>query len=261
MSNENNQNNQNLSDEEKKRYSRRSFLKNSALTAGGAAIGGGLIGALGGQQKEKIVEKEVQVAPEKESHHAMMFFTDMNDLRTIEAAAERIYPETSEGSGAKGLGVAYYIDHQLAGAWGNNTKEYHVGPFFEKEAIPQQGYQTRLRRNEVFMGGIALLNEEANKRFEKSFTDIEGEEQDEILKDIEADKIHPRGTATGSYFFSLLRQATIEGVYSDPLYGGNKNMEAWKMRKYPGTNTHSFMKTVDAEKFVNIEPKSLKDHM
>lgn len=236
--------------------SRRNFVKTGAALAG-TAIVGGIVGSM--FRGEKVVEKQVEKAVNFD--HAMMFFTDHRDFKVIEAAAERIYPKTEEGPGAKELGVGYYIDHQLVGAWGNNVKEYHVGPFFEAEAVPEQGYQTRLKRNEVFVSGIEGLRNEAQKRHQKAFDELTGAEQDAILKDFEADKVKIHGTAKASYFFKLLRQATIEGVYSDPMYGGNKDMQGWKMKKFPGANTTEFAKVVDKKEFVKLEPKSLKDHM
>jgi gluconate 2-dehydrogenase gamma chain len=52
---------------------------------------------------------------------------------------------------------------------------------------------------------------------------------------------------------------TMEGVYSDPVYGGNKNMLGWKMRQYPG-NQMSYTNIMEKTEFVVIEPRSLHDH-
>ena len=35
-------------------------------------------------------------------------------------------------------------------------------------------------------------------------------------------------------FFAMLLQNTKEGYFSDPIYGGNKDMAAWKMIGFPG---------------------------
>ena len=35
-------------------------------------------------------------------------------------------------------------------------------------------------------------------------------------------------------FFELMLQNTMEGFFADPLYGGNRDMAAWKMIGYPG---------------------------
>ncbi|WP_390217059.1 gluconate 2-dehydrogenase subunit 3 family protein [Halobacillus seohaensis] len=62
------------------------------------------------------------------------------------------------------------------------------------------------------------------------------------------------------YFFELLRSATISGTYADPLYGGNANMEAWKMKNFPGSQM-SYLKEIESEEFIEMEPNSLRDHL
>ena len=64
---------------------------------------------------------------------------------------------------------------------------------------------------------------------------------------------------TGKTFFNLLRMLTVEGAYADPLYGGNKNMEGWRMRKYPG-NQMAYTDIMAKDEFVAMEPRSLHDH-
>ena len=35
-------------------------------------------------------------------------------------------------------------------------------------------------------------------------------------------------------FFAHLWESTVEGFFSDPVYGGNRNMVAWRMIGFPG---------------------------
>ena len=35
-------------------------------------------------------------------------------------------------------------------------------------------------------------------------------------------------------FFDMLLQNTIEGFWSDPIYGGNRDMVGWKLIGFPG---------------------------
>src|SRR5206468_1281025 len=37
-----------------------------------------------------------------------------------------------------------------------------------------------------------------------------------------------------SYFFQLLRQHTIEGMFCDPMHGGNAGLIGWRLAGYPG---------------------------
>ena len=60
---------------------------------------------------------------------------------------------------------------------------------------------------------------------------------------------------SSAHFFGVLRTATIEGAYADPLYGGNANMEGWKMKNFPG-HQMSFLDIIEKE-FTKIEPMAL----
>src|SRR5699024_5103646 len=118
--------------------------------------------------------------------------------------------------------------HQLAGNYGSNAKEYMQGPFHKGE--PTQGYQTSLTRAEVFMTGIAALEKEAKKRYDKGFAEIEDKQRDKILTDVQKDKVKMKGVEA-SFFFDMLRSATLAGAYADPIYAGNQDIEKDKFQK------------------------------
>lgn len=249
--------------ENKKGLSRRDFLKTTGI-ATGAVVGGGILGGVlgynmkdnqkyktsppSGGHQSKGSETDVQTAP-----RGLMFFTNSNEYNVIGQAVERIFPEDDLGPGAIGLGVPFFIDNQLAGNYGNNTKEYMQGPF--KEGAPTQGYQSRLTRGEIFRQGIQKLDEEANKRYGEGFTKLEGSQMDEILTDFQKNEIVMKGVES-SFFFALLRQATLEGAYADPIYNGNANMEAWRMKGFPG-HQMSFINEIEKDEFIIIEPESI----
>ncbi|MCG7334799.1 gluconate 2-dehydrogenase subunit 3 family protein [Sporosarcina sp. ACRSM] len=247
--------------DEKKGLSRRDFLKTTGI-ATGALVGGGLIGGLVGYN----VNKEGQVAGTKgtgggnEQHDAainrgLMFFQKMEDFNVLSQAVERIFPEDDLGPGAIGLGVPFFIDNQLAGNYGSNVKEYMQGPFFAGEST--QGYQSRLTRAEMFMHGIHKMNEEAQRRFDKNFVDLEGEQMDEILTAFQKNEVEMKG-ASSEFFFKLLRQATLEGAYADPIYNGNINMDAWRMKEFPG-NQMTYLAQIENEEFMKYDPVSLSN--
>jgi gluconate 2-dehydrogenase gamma chain len=69
----------------------------------------------------------------------------------------------------------------------------------------------------------------------KTFKEISTAEQDTVLKGLEAGTIALSGV-DGKAFFAMFLQNTIEGYFSDPIYGGNKDMAAWKMIGFPGAH-------------------------
>lgn len=240
----------------KKGVSRRDFLKTSGIAAG-TLVGGGLIGGLIGYNSNKgktdVATKPSHEAEGTESTRGLMFFTTRHEFDVLSQATERIFPEDDLGPGAIGLGVPYFIDNQLAGNYGSNSKEYMQGPFYEGE--PTQGYQSILTRAEIFRQGIELMDLEATKRFDKKFDKIEGGQMDEILTDFQKGEVKMKGVTSG-FFFRLLRSATIEGAYADPIYNGNTNMDGWKMKEFPG-HQMAYINEIEDEKFHKIDPVSI----
>lgn len=161
-----------------------------------------------------------------------MFFKRQEDFRVLSAAVERIFPEDEIGPGAVSLAVPYFIDRQLAGSWGFNAREYMDGPF--EDGAETQGNQSALNRRDAFLKGVRLIQNQAKANFEgEAYYDLTDEQQDEILESFESGDVEMRGMSS-SQFFELLRKATLRGVYSDPVYGGNLNMDGWRMKQYPG---------------------------
>ncbi|MDQ0154641.1 gluconate 2-dehydrogenase subunit 3 family protein [Robertmurraya andreesenii] len=235
--------------------SRRKFLKNSGIAIGGLAVGG-VIGSLIPFKDQKEEVKNNQKEQKAEDYNlALMYFTQ-EQFKIVEAATERIFPADDNGPGARELGVAYFIDHQLSGDWGFNAREYMQPPFYKGEKV--QGYQGRLRRREIFDIGLREIQNHSLTKFKKDFVALGDEEKDDVLTDFAEDKVKLT-TISASGFFNMLRTSTLEGAYSDPLYSGNRNMEGWKMRNYPGSQM-SYTNVIDKE-YTVIPPQSLKDHM
>ncbi len=104
-----------------------------------------------------------------------------------------------------------------------------------QEDIERYGYQSRLTPLEVYTIGLAAVDRYANGKHGKRFADLSGDQQDEIvgamangdIKDFDPD-------LTAQSFFQNLRRHTSEGMFSDPAYGGNRDMVGWKLVGYPG---------------------------
>lgn len=234
--------------------SRRSFLKKSGYAAGGV-VGGGIIGSLIGINLDGKEKEDTKSDSTKNVTQERMYFTNQKDFDVLSEATERIFPKDDNGPGAIDLGVPYFIDHQLAGAYGYNTQEYMQGPFHQGTDF--QGYQTRLKRNEIYMLGVRMLEQKSKESHDSSFTDLEGDQKDNILKQFEDDEVKMRGVQS-SEFFTLLFDATMAGVYADPLYSGNLYMEGWKMKEYPG-HVGSYKDKIEEDEFINMDPTPLKD--
>lgn len=229
--------------------SRRRFVKNTGIAIGGVA-GGSLLGGLLTNQfqtGEKTAPQKVQ--PEQIYTEARMFFTRFEDFEVLEQATEQIFPKDDNGPGAIELGVPYFIDKQMAGTWGMNGGDYRQGPFLASDPTVEH---SSLTRGQIMIMGLRKMNQLSHKQFDTSFNKAEDDQQIEILQDFQNGEVKMNGVNSAS-FFNLLRTLTLEGVYSDPLYGGNRNMAGWEMKEYPGA-VASYTDIIDSDKFVNKEP-------
>jgi gluconate 2-dehydrogenase gamma chain len=143
---------------------------------------------------------------------SLRFFSAV-EAKAIEAAAERVIPADENGPGATDAGVVIYIDRQLAGPYGRDKYRYTKPPFLE--SLPEHGYQGKETPRDIYHAGIARLGPD--------FASATAAEQDRRLIAIQT-----------SMFFRMLRQHTVEGMFSDPLHGGNENLAGWQMIGYPG---------------------------
>jgi gluconate 2-dehydrogenase gamma chain len=147
------------------------------------------------------------------------------------AAADTLIPADDLSPSGGDCGVATFIDRQLAGAYGSGARLYRDGPF--PKGKPELGYQLALNPREFFRAGVAAANDWTRKTYGKDFDRLNEADREAALKAMEQGKAEFPGF-TSTMFFNALLQITMEGFFSDPMYGGNRNMAGWKMVGYPG---------------------------
>ena len=157
-------------------------------------------------------------------------FLNGDEASFVEAAVARLIPEDDQWPGALKAGVANYIDKQLAGAWGVGERLYRSGPW--RSGTPSQGYQLPLTPAELFRTSIDAINKELAQAG-TLFTTMSSEQQDAYLARLETGG-KDLGGVPSNVFFEHLWECTIEGFFSDPVYGGNRDMVAWRMIGFPG---------------------------
>jgi gluconate 2-dehydrogenase gamma chain len=147
------------------------------------------------------------------------------------AAADTLIPADGLSPSGSQCGVATFIDRQLAGAYGGGARLYRDGPF--TKAKPELGYQLPLNPREFFRAGIAAANAWSRKTHGKDFDRLADADREAALKEMEAGKAEFSGFSSRMFFNALL-DLSMEGFFSDPIYGGNRDVAAWKMVGYPG---------------------------
>lgn len=149
-----------------------------------------------------------------------------HEALTVAAAAARLFPSDDLGPGAPEAGVVYYIDRALAG---------HDAPLAES-----------------YRRGAALLDRLARAASNLPFWRAPVEVQDAILTALESGtavgpEAGPARAAAdagddapaasfGRLFFGALLQHTREGLFADPVHGGNRAMVGWRLLGHPGVH-------------------------
>ena len=159
-------------------------------------------------------------------------FFNADEGRTIEAIADRIIPPDSQWVGGKDAGCAVFLDRQLAGPYGHNDGHYNQPPF--RDGAKNFGPQSQAGPALKYRASLAALDRLCKQKYSgKAFADLANGDKDEVLKGLESGDLKLEG-ADGKDFMADAVKDLQMGFFADPIYGGNRDMVAWKMIGYPG---------------------------
>ncbi len=211
----------------KRGSSRRAFLKVAGVGVAGAVVGGAA--TYGATIALRPAASPAQVpAP----HLPLRFFND-TQARTITAMAERIFPHDDTGPGATDAHVLNYIDGRLVSAWGQGARTYRQGPYFQP-GDTGHGAQSPMTPRDIYTDALNAIDAYCTRQFSQSFDALQPSQQDAMLHALEQGAVDTFTTVTAARFFAIFRQNVIEGLFADPLYGGNANLIGWKWVGFPG---------------------------
>src|SRR5699024_11297348 len=71
-------------------------------------------------------------------------------------------------------------------------------------------YQTRLNRGEIILLGIRHLNDYSLKNYNERFDELASEDQDDILKQFEDNKVQLPGVEAQTFFYLLVQLTRSE---------------------------------------------------
>ena len=192
--------------------SRRAFLVRAAVGAG-AVAGAGLAPETLAQNQEQDKKAKAEATASTPAHphsndpeHGAFFNHDQ--AATVAAFTERIMPGAPGKPGARDAGVLHYIDLALAGAYADLQDFY--------------------RR------GLAQLDAYCRKTYSEPFARLSAAQQDEVITALEEGKAAGFTWPTAQAFFNTVRTHTMEGMFADPIYGGNKDFAGWRLVGFPG---------------------------
>jgi gluconate 2-dehydrogenase gamma chain len=159
-------------------------------------------------------------------------FLNLEEAAFVEALVDHMIPADQHSPKGTDMGINVYIDRALAGGWGKGDRLYMQGPW--KLGVPSQGYQLPLTPAELYRAGIASANAYCVKTYGKTFDKIAETDREQFLVALSAGKVVFENGPPSRVFFGMLYQNVMEGMFSDPIYGGNRNKAGWKMIGFPG---------------------------
>jgi gluconate 2-dehydrogenase gamma chain len=169
------------------------------------------------------------------------FFT-YDEANAVEALADRIIPSDPQTAGGKDAGCAVYLDRQLAGPYGTAEGHYNKPPFVK--GSKSQGTQSEGGPAKTYRDGLAALDRYCRAQPGGArFAQLTDQAKDDLLKGLEEGKVELDGV-DGKEFFTQLVKDIQAGFFADPIYGGNRDMVAWRMIGFPGAR-YNYLDWID----------------
>jgi len=159
-------------------------------------------------------------------------FLNLDEAAFVEALVDHMVPADDLTPSGTDLGINVYIDRALAGAWGKGDRLYMQGPW--KAGAPSQGYQLPLTPAQLYRAGIEATNAHCRKAYGKTFDRLTEQQREEVLKGLSGATIAFADGLPVRVFWATLYQTVMEGMFSDPIYGGNRDKAGWKLIGFPG---------------------------
>lgn len=175
------------------------------------------------------------------------------EAAVIEALTAQMLPGTEDDPGAREAGVVYYIDNLLSSNSGIHDAVYTSGPFartFEGDDPPSEdddetiwvhadeigryGYQAPLAPLQVYRIAIERVQRHSQETFGSGVAELSDEDQRQIIWDLLDENMDGWDQFSPIAFFHTLRRHTSEGMFSDPAYGGNRDLVGWRLVGFPG---------------------------
>ena len=188
--------------------SRRTFLVGAAVGAGTVAGVGLAPNTLAQTHPQPVAASTAAPAHPHAGGSGLGAFFNDEDSKTISAFVERLMPSAPGKPGARDAGVQNYIDHALSGAYANLQDFY--------------------RR------GLAALDAHCRETHKEPFRRLSAAQQDEVIGVLEQGKAASFTWPSAQAFFNTVRTHTMEGMFADPIYGGNKDFAGWRLVGFPG---------------------------
>jgi gluconate 2-dehydrogenase gamma chain len=227
-------------------FGRRDFLKGAVVGGAAAATSTGL---------PQSAQAQTPAATPAASGYE---FLNVEEAAFVEALVDHMVPADDLTPKGTDIGINVFIDRALAGAWGKGDRLYMQGPW--KLGVPSQGYQLPLTPAQLYRAGIEATNAHCQKTYGKPFDRLDDKQREEVLVGLSTAKIKFDSGLPVRPFWTTVYETVMEGMFSDPIYGGNRNKAGWRMVGFPGVVA---LYRDEIEKYRNkkypVDPVSIED--
>jgi gluconate 2-dehydrogenase gamma chain len=182
-------------DRKPRSLSRRELLKRASVAGAVAVVPGAVVTRDGHAQEEVVVYRDA------------LQTLSPGEADTLDAIVGRLVPNDGVGPGAVEAGVTHFIDQSLSGPLRANAADYATG--------------------------LAALDAAASAANGTTFAKSTDAQKDALLTQMSANTL--RGFNVDSRtFFNLVREHTLQGMFGDPHWGGNRSNVGWQLMGFPG---------------------------
>jgi len=202
---------------------RREFLKGAAV-AGAASVASAPV----------LLPAAAQAQPAAAAPTAAGYsFLNLEEAAFVETLVDHMVPADELSPKGTDIGINVYIDRALSSAWGKGDRLYMQGPW--KTGLPSQGYQLPLTPAQLYRAGIEATNAYCRKTYGgRTFDRLTEAQREEVLLALSSGRITFDSGLASRAFWTVVYQSVMEGMFSDPIYGGNRNKAGWKLIGFPG---------------------------
>ena len=186
-----------------RRISRRDLLKTAGAAGAAALVPAGATAAPSSSPTPSPVPTAPPAGP-------MMNLT-AQETEILSAMVDRLIPSDELGPGALEAGALHFIDRALSEAESESVDEYR--------------------------SGIAALDRYSRYSRGAPFLELSDRDKDSVLLDVQLGGATGAGVGfvgSSAAFFNMVKSHTWQGVFGDPIYGGNVNFVGWDLIRYPG---------------------------
>jgi gluconate 2-dehydrogenase gamma chain len=205
-------------------------MANDTIPRRGFLAGAGAAGAATAAAMTPLPAGAAPAQPGDAPAEAWLVLT-AEEAAFFSAVADTMIPADALSPSGTECDIPVFIDRQLASAWGAGARMYRGGPFHQ--GVPEQGYQLPLTPRDFFAAGVQAANAWSRKTYGKAFDRLAPDQRIAALTAMEEGKAAFEDFDAHAFFQRLLA-ITMEGFFSDPIYGGNRGKASWRMLGFPG---------------------------